>query len=271
MPRRARLRASTLLLGTLAAATAAFLAAPPSAARAPATTAGRYSAAASAQVLARVGRSTTYNSLHWVGYTFPVGHVTGVRADWTEPNVHGRKGTEEFVWLGIGGWNQTDNNIIQVGSFAYFPPYGGRNEGVWYELVPVDPEAKFPLIAVDAGNHVEGSITLLPGRGSRWRISLKDTTIGTSFGITVRFASLEAYPSFVVEDPNKGPASSSGPFYPFPVWKSVTFTNVEVRIRSTWTPVARLASYRVDMVRGRNTLATAGPISKASSFTATQK
>jgi hypothetical protein len=255
-PARARLRASASVLCLIATVALASV--------------GTAASAASAQP-SKVAKSTTYDSLHWVGYTFPVGHVTGVRADWTEPNVHGKKGTEEFVWLGIGGWNQTDNNIIQVGTFAYFPSTGGRNEGVWYERVPVNPEALFPLVGVDAGDHIESSITLLPGGGHRWRISLEDTTIGTSFAITVKFDSREAYPSFVVEDPDKGAASPNGPFYPFPLWKKVTFTGVEVRIRSTWTPIAKIASYRVDMVRGRKTLATAGPISKKSSFTATQR
>jgi hypothetical protein len=185
--------------------------------------------------------------------------------------VHGKKGTEEFVWLGIGGWNQADNNIIQAGTFAYFPPSGGLNEGVWYERVPNNPEALFPLVGVGPGDHIKASITLQPGRGSKWRISLKDTTIGTSFGITLRFRSLETFPSFVVEDPNKGPASPNGPFYPFPLWKSVTFSHIEVRLRNTWTPVAKLPRYRVNMVRGRHVLATAGSLTRQSGFTASQR
>ena len=103
---------------------------------------------ASAAVVSNRAKTTRVTSLHWVGYTFPVRHVTGVRAQWIEPRVTGRHGSEEFVWLGVGGWNQADNNIIQDGTFAYFPPGGGRNEGVWYERVPINPEAKFPLVPV---------------------------------------------------------------------------------------------------------------------------
>jgi hypothetical protein len=217
-------------------------------------------------------RLTTADSLHWVGYTFPVRHVTGVRANWIEPTVHGKRGTEEFVWIGVGGWNQAVNNIIQAGTFAYFPPGGGLNEGIWYERVPQNPRALFPVVAVGPGDHIHASITLLPGRSSRWRISVTDTTLGTSFSLTVKFSSLESYPSFVVEDPNKGNASPNGPFYPLPRWRSVAFSRLEVRIRNTWTPVARLAvAYRVNMARGRHTLATAGSLSRQSSFTASQR
>jgi hypothetical protein len=194
-----------------------------------------------------------------------------VRADWTEPAVTGKTGAEEFVWLGVGGWDQADNNIIQAGTFAYFPRGGGRNEGVWYERVPTDPDALFPLVPVGPGDHIRASIALLPGPGRKWRISVTDSTTGASFAKTVKFRSLQSYPSFVVEDPNKGKPSSNGPFYPFPHWKSVTFSHIEIRLGKTWTSATRLSRYRVDMIRRGRTLATAGTLSTRSSFTASQR
>jgi hypothetical protein len=226
---------------------------------------------AAAAVAVAHAKTTRMTSLHWVGYTFPVRHVTGVRAQWTEPRVTGKRGTEEFVWLGVGGWNQSANNIIQDGTFAYFPPGGGRHEGVWYERVPINPEALFPLVPVGPGDHISSSITLLSSRTHRWRMTLTDLTTRAKWTRTFWFKSLEDFPSFVVEDPNDGPASTSGPFYPFPRWKSVRFSAVGVRIRSTWTPIAKLTAYRINMVRGGRTMATAGVISKSSAFTVTQR
>jgi Peptidase A4 family len=224
-----------------------------------------------AAVAAPHAKTTRMSSLHWVGYTFPVRHVTGVRAQWTEPRVTGKRGTEEFVWLGVGGWNQAADNIIQDGTFAYFPLGGGRNEGVWYERVPINPLALFPRKPVGPGDHISSTITLLSGKTHRWRMSLTDLTTGVKWARTFRFRSKEEFPSFVVEDPNDGPASTSGPFFPFPRWKSVRFYSVAVRIRGTWTAIAKLPAYRINMVRGRKTLATAGAISKSSAFTVTQK
>jgi len=226
---------------------------------------------AAAAVTAAAG-STPVTSLHWVGYTFDVGHVTGVRAHWTEPRVTGKAGSEEFVWIGIGGWNQADYNIIQDGTFAYFPSAGVRNEGVWWERVPVDPEALFPGVPVGPGDHISAAITLLPGKGNRWRMTVDDTTSGASWAMTVRFKSMEVYPSFVVEDPDEDAAGPNGPFYPFARWRSVTFTSAAVRVRGAWVPIARLSgALRVNMVRGRRTLATAGAVSKRSSFTVRQR
>jgi hypothetical protein len=83
--------------------------------------------------------STSATSQHWAGYTFDSTGVTGVRAEWTEPDVKGQPSDQEYVWIGIGGWNESasTSNLIQIGTYAYFPPDGGpMNEGIWYEEVP---------------------------------------------------------------------------------------------------------------------------------------
>lgn len=214
--------------------------------------------------------TTTYNSLHWAGYTFPVGHVTGVRAQWNEPKVTGKKGEQEFVWLGIGGWGQKDDNIIQEGTFAWFPSNSQRNEGVWYELVP-NYFAKYPGVGVSPGDHIDASIVLLSARTHTWRLTLDDSTSGARWSKNLKFKSLETYPSFVVEDPDKGSSGASGPFFPFPHWTPVTFTHVGILIGKRWVGAAQLSRYRINMVRGRKTLATTGSLSRFSSFTVTDR
>ncbi len=269
---RALLRALAAITTTLAAATAASLAALSGTASADAGTGPADTGPASANsgiAVSTAGTPTTtvYDSLHWVGYTFPVAHVTAVRADWTEPRVTGKKGEQEFVWLGIGGWGPKDDNIIQEGTFAYFPSNTQRNEGVWYELVP-NYFAKYGGVAVAPGDHISASITLLSARKHTWRLALDDTTSGARFSKTLTFKSLEEYPSFVVEDPDKGTTGPNGPFFPFPHWTPVTFTHIGIRVGNRWLSAAQLSRYRINMVRGHDTLATAGRLNRFSSFTA---
>jgi hypothetical protein len=214
--------------------------------------------------------TTTYDSLHWAGYTFPVGHVTGVSADWTEPRVTGKKGQEEFVWLGIGGWGVKDDNIIQEGTFVWFPSSRQRNEGVWYELVPLE-DAQSGGMRVGPGNRIRASITELSARKHTWRLVVDDVTSGGRWTKNLTFKSLEVFPSFVVEDPDKGSSSPNGPFFPFPRWTPVTFTHVAIRAGSRWISAARFPMYRINMVRGRDTLATTGAMSRQSSFTVTDR
>jgi hypothetical protein len=94
---------------------------------------------------------------------------------------------------------------------------------------------------------------------------------GQSFTKTVNFRSLGGYPSFVVEDPDSGPLGPSGPFYPFPSWGTVTFSNTQIRIAGRWKPAASIYGYRINMVRNGQTLAVAGPLDTSSGFSAKQK
>jgi hypothetical protein len=222
------------------------------------------------RTVARTAGSTSMPSEHWVGYTFPTSNVTGVRAEWTEPQVQGGKNSEEFVWIGVGGWNQTDDNIVQDGTFVYYPPGGGRNEGVWYEQVPpIDGEAKFPGEFISPGDHIYASVVHL-GRPNVWQVSVDDVTNSSHFSTNLHFASMDAYPSFVVEDPDNGPAGPTGPFFPFPRWGTVTISNMQVRVGSNWVPAASLQAYQINMVRGGRTMAQAGALSNRSSFSAFQ-
>jgi hypothetical protein len=221
--------------------------------------------------IAPVSRDAGWNadsSRHWVGYTFPAQNVTGVRAEWTEPTVTGRTGDEEFVWIGIGGWNQTGSNIIQAGTFVYFPGGGQTNEGVWYQRVPENQKAIFPLVGVGPGDHIYASVVLLPG--GQWRMAVDDVTSRSAFSIALPFQSLGAYPSFVVEDPDSGPLGDAGPFFPLPRWGSVAFSNVQVRVGRTWVAAASLPAIQISMIRDGSVLATAGPLSRLSSFSAVQ-
>jgi hypothetical protein len=209
-------------------------------------------------------------SLHWAGYTFPVTGVSGVRAQWTEPTVTGPDGAEEFVWVGVGGWDQAVQNIIQIGTFAYFPSAYQTNQGIWYQHVP-GPTAQFPLIGVSPGDEIAASVVQTSSARDDWRISLDDVSGGESFTKVVKFDSLDAYPSFVVEDPNSGPPGPSGPFFPFPRWGKVSFSNMQIRISGSWKPAAAFYGYQIQMVRGEQTLATAGPLDMRSGFTARQQ
>ena len=210
-------------------------------------------------------------SQHWVGYTFPAHHVTGVRAEWTEPTVRGDAGAEEFVWIGVGGWAQAISNIIQDGTFVFFPHSGGIHEGIWYQRIPPQQKAVFPLVGVSPGEHIYASVVRLPRTHNKWRLSVDDTTNESAFTIAPKFHSLGSYPTFVVEDPNLGPVGPVGPFYPFPHWASVTFSNIQVRVRGTWIAAAALPAIRIDMVRSGKVLATASPLSRRSSFSAIQR
>jgi hypothetical protein len=209
-------------------------------------------------------------SEHWVGYTFPQTNVTGVRAQWREPiAVTGSVDSVEYIWIGLGGWSFASYNIAQIGTFVWFPPSGGEDEEIWYEFLPAQVREQSPGIPVNPGDLIFASVVQL--KLGTWQISLTDVSNPyDSYTTVMRFNSDHAYPDFVVEDPNAVSPSPYGPFAAFPHWGSVLFTHMQVRIGNTWVPAASLYGYQIQMVRNGHVLATAGPISADSSFTARQ-
>ena len=203
-------------------------------------------------------------SPNWGGYTFPVSGVTGVRAQWTQPSATGRADATAPIWVGIGGWGQTD--LIQAGTFASPANYGWF-DAIWYELLPARPKSS-PYTVVP-GDKIAVSIVQLRPQQEKWQISVDDMSGGQTFTTIVHYDSAGAYPSFVVEDPINGPRPSS-PSAPFPHWGAVSFSNMQIRIGDRWKPAASVYGYRVQMVRNGHTLAIAGPLDKASGFTARQ-
>ena len=245
----------------------------PTATPIPSTPAVKASAPPFPQVapVAAKGSSTPGFSPHWAGYTFNTNNVTGVRAEWIEPTVHGHVHSEEFVWIGVGGWGPGPTNLIQDGTFTYFPSAYGTNEGIWYQRIPPNQRAKFPLVPVSPGDRIYASVERVAGSGGRWRLSVQDVVTGSVYSKDLGFHSRGTYPSFIVEDPNRNSSGPSGPFYKFSRWKSVTFSNMQVRVGSKWVGAATLPAIQISMVRGGKTLAVAGPLSRRSSFTAVQR
>jgi Peptidase A4 family len=211
-----------------------------------------------------LGPITTANGAAWVGYTFDVPGVTGVRADWTEPLVLPTEPrASEFVWVGIGGWYS--RSIMQVGTAVYVPGVDDEYENLWYERFPLDKTAVGVDLEVFAGNVIQTTLTLLPGTGGSWRMLVKTST-GAVWTRTVTYSSPVSGPDFVVEDPRR----PGGDFAPFPRWGSVAFSHMSVRVDGRWVPAGHFAGIRLEMVRDGGTLATASALTGGSSFTAVQ-
>jgi hypothetical protein len=211
-------------------------------------------------------------SNHWAGYTYPTYAVTGVRARWNVSAVQATNGSsaEYFTWIGVGGWNETNNNIIQIGTYQYFPPEGGEHTGFWYELVPANP-VWFPH-PISSGDTIYGEVTEI--HPNQWHLYLIDAALPEALlDVTVPFVSDHAYPSFIAEDPDAGAATTgdNGPFLPFPKWAPVTLHQIAIRVKDIWHAGAGIYAFRVTMSQKGRTIATASPLDTTSSFTLTEQ
>jgi hypothetical protein len=200
----------------------------------------------------------TETSPNWSGYTLPRGIITGVRAQWTEPQVSNHvPGAYMVTWIGVGGWDQSYNNIVQIGTRAYVSN-GQVVHDVWYETLP--PNQWYSLGTIAAGDSVAASITLEAGSTQKWDLALVDLTAHHTFMITVTFSSLQVYADYIVEDPD-ATSNNGPPYYPFPTFAPITISKADVRYSGgDWLSIAAITSLQVTLVQSGRTLARPGPL-----------
>jgi hypothetical protein len=204
---------------------------------------------------------TAVNDPHWSGYTFPQGGLTGVRAQWREPQASGSKGDEEFSWIGIGGWATTQDNLIQVGTFGS-TIQGAEQHGIWYETVPPN-KAQFPYIAVYPGDQIFASIELQTDQPPTWTLLLVDVTTQSTFKMTLSYASARVYANVILEDPNLT-KNNGPPYYPLPRFSSVAFSQIQLRYgNDTWLSADAVYALQITMVQSGQVLAQPSPLTNA--------
>lgn len=212
---------------------------------------------------------TSTSSDNWCGYVFEQGDITGVRAQWTEPEVHGDPSSLVSAWIGIDGWDL--DTLVQVGTNAQ--PYGTTSaHRIWYEMYDARRGAteNAPNVTDQpsaAGDQIVASIELAGRHPDVWDIAIVDVTLKTGFSNIVRasFDTPRITADFIVEAP--GSQLDPGEYDPLPQFSPVTFSDMQVRVRNDWVSAASLPALRVDMVTSGANLATAGPLASDSSFT----
>jgi hypothetical protein len=196
-----------------------------------------------------------------------MGGVTGIRAQWTEPTASGKTDSFLLAWIGIGGWDWTYNNIVQIGTADQVGSTGSATHQVWYETLPPN-HWHFPGVPVNPGDRIFASILQSNTSPQQWNLLLVDVTTNTTFDITVTFSSLQAYATVVVEDPD-ATSNNGPPYYPLASFSAVTFSNIRIRYGRTWVPAASVYGIHIDMVQYGSVVASARPLDPShSSFTA---
>jgi hypothetical protein len=213
-------------------------------------------------------KSVAMLSPNWCGYTVPTAGIDAVRADWNQPAIAGQPNANIYVWIGVGGWDATYNQLIQIGTLAYIYPDGHwENNDVWYETLPQNNQ--LTTLYVTPGDHMHAIMQLAPGSPTHWTLAITDVTSKRQFAINLTYPSSQAYADFIVEDPYKY-IGVNAPQYPLPRFSPVTFTGADVRYGKRWVPLAALSSLIITLQQNGIPLATAGPIIGDDAFTVTR-
>ncbi|WP_307813325.1 G1 family glutamic endopeptidase [Ktedonobacter sp. SOSP1-52] len=183
----------------------------------------------------------------WSGYSSFTRGVLGVRAQWVEPQVSGGPNSNVYIWIGVGGWAQTQNELVQIGALAYTDSSGHTTHRVWYETVP--QLSQLTEMFISPGDTIFAVMELEPGSNQRWNLSLKDVTQNTTFTTSINYPSRQMFADFVVEDPRIGSTADSAPLYPFQRFTSVNFTRAQIHYADGWHSIGALPMIQIRMLQ----------------------
>ncbi len=140
---------------------------------------------------------TSSTSTNWSGYSATGGTFTSVTGSWIVPTVASTTAGADATWVGIGGIDTRD--LIQAGTQATVS--GGEVVyEAWIEMLPAS--SKPVSLTVNPGDSVTVSITQKSALD--WTISMKNSTTGGRYNITVQYSSSNSSAEWVQEAPSAG-------------------------------------------------------------------
>jgi hypothetical protein len=141
-------------------------------------------------------------SSNWAGYAAygASGKFSSVNATWVQPSVTcGSQDTYSAYWVGLDGYNSS--TVEQLGTEADCSG-GTPTFYAWFEMYP-HPGYYINTVTVKPGDSYTASVTYQGG--GRFLLTLRDTTKGTSFGISQKLGSAQrASAEAIVEAPWSG-------------------------------------------------------------------
>jgi len=171
----------------------------------------------------------TSQSSNWAGYAVHHSKVSfsEVLGSWTQPKATCAAGeaTYSSVWVGIGGYNLTSQELEQIGSEADCTASGVQRSSAWYELVPAP--SRTIRIPVAAGNRLRASVSV---SGHEVTLTLDNLTTHRSFHKVVRVSKLDVSSAeWIVEAPSECTADNVCQTLPLADFGTTAFTGASVR------------------------------------------
>lgn len=205
--------------------------------------------------------SSIVASGNWAGYVTvsdtqnPEPIVVGVSASWIVPYVtSSQEATYSAVWIGIGGFSNSDRTLIQTGTEQDWVR-GRAYYSAWYELLP--NYAITINLNVSPGDQIDASILLVDSSMNQWLISIADLATGQQYQKYVIYASSQLSAEWIVERPSVGGRISN-----LADFGNVTFTDCQAIFDATTGGISDFPSIAVVMyqniVRGSGITKLAG-------------
>jgi Peptidase A4 family len=131
-----------------------------------------------ALAVAPVAQASGTPSANWAGYAVHGTTFNRASGSWRQPRATCTPGgrTYSAMWVGLGGYSLTSNDLEQVGTELDCGLNGKESSSAWYELVP-SPSHRIAL-AVHPGDRVSASVE---SSGGAVAVSIQDLTTHHGF------------------------------------------------------------------------------------------
>jgi hypothetical protein len=145
---------------------------------------------------------STLGSPHWAGYvaTRPATAFTSATATWRHPRprcLRGEHDSAAAIWVGLGGYDGSSQELEQVGSTAGCDRHGKPSNTAWFAVLPYPPHPI--VVTVRPGDTLTGTVTILP---TGTRLELINRTRGWAFARTINVGGADTTSAeWVVEPP----------------------------------------------------------------------
>jgi hypothetical protein len=146
--------------------------------------------APTARFASRAAASATDVSSNWAGYVAtgpgstatiaaPSMSYTDVTGQWVQPKATCAAGspTSVAVWVGLGGYSETSQELEQAGTSADCSESGKATYYIWYELVPAD-SVNVKSLKINAGDVIASVVKV---NGTDVLVQVIDRTRKTRF------------------------------------------------------------------------------------------
>jgi hypothetical protein len=127
-------------------------------------------------------------SANWAGYAVHGTTFQRVSGTWIQPRATCGTGSRTYsaMWVGLGGYALTSNNLEQVGTELDCHLNGQVSSSAWYELIP-SPSHKISL-QVRQGDRIDASVR---SSGGAVIVSIQDATTKRGFRQTFHPAGVD--------------------------------------------------------------------------------
>ena len=168
--------------------------------------------------------SNNLSSPNWSGYmsNYSIENISSISANWSVPAIKSQNNTYVYKWIGVGGLNNDENTLIQIGTISQ-SEYNSTFYFVFIETLPNPSNISLSINPISANDNVSASITKISS--NLWNVKLKVLNTNQTISKNIYYSTNESTAEWIVERPYNNNFSS---LYNLANFSETSFNNISI-------------------------------------------